>query len=243
VTTSVKTSIPDVQPVRKILAWLDDDDDRRTPADEVVEIAPRADQAFAEGVLVVAPAAASDVSISQSPPVESLGVLVPVVPAHGHYKIREYGDAVRTGLWAKHIVARGLKTFGTAGMSPAWTTTGVEPDWVFMSPAIAALVGHHDFYSSALPELAQIELTIESINQTMRDSMRKFVSAYVRDRGHAYYGAADDHFESAGLAYTDHLGDYPPLTRVYEDVEVVMGTEDEIERPVYTDEDYQVWGT
>lgn len=238
-TTSITASISDGQPVRKILGWLDDDD-RDATTDEVVEFAPRTDECFMGLFRSVAPPAA-DVHRSSRPPVESLGMLAPLVSTLDYCKVRDFNDTAAASSWLEHIAAQGIKTRGTTAM---WPATNVGSDCVFTPPAIAGLMGYRYFYSSVLPELAQIELTIESINQTMRDSVRKFVSAYVRDHGHAYYGVVvDDDFESAGLAYTDHLGDYPPLTRVYEDVTVVMGSENEIERPVYTDEDYQVWGT
>ncbi|SDE92391.1 hypothetical protein SAMN04488581_5026 [Mycolicibacterium neoaurum] len=112
---------------------------------------------------------------------------------------------------------------------------------MFLAPVISELVGKHDFYSSALPELAQIEVTIESIKETIRDSVRNFANAYVRDHRHEYYVGADGAAESTGLAYTDRLGDYPPLERVWEDVEVVIGDESEIEQRSFTDEDHQVW--
>ena len=69
-------------------------------------------------------------------------------------------------------------------------------------------------------------LTIGSAVSEYREVLRRFV---------------DDDSEPTGLSYSDRLADYPPLAREYEDVEVVIGSEDEIEPRVYTDEDYQVW--
>jgi hypothetical protein len=59
---------------------------------------------------------------------------------------------------------------------------------------------------------------------------------------------ASDSTESTGLAYTDRLGDYPPLERVWEDVEMnINGHEIEIidgnEESWYTVDGYTEWST
>lgn len=239
-TASVRASVPNEQPTRRIIGWLDDYDDRTLAATGDVEgydwpVAPFGAEAAPTTVTC------GDVLMPPDPTYEAAGPATVFADRRRAYD-RAAGEGI-TGILATHFVAHSIKTFGTAATSPVWAAASdLEPDWVSIAPILAGIAEHRDFYSSALPDLAQLELTIESINESMRESMKKFVQAYVRSHGHAYLESIDDDFESAGLAYTDHLGDYPPLAREYENVEVAIGSEDEIERPVYTDEDYQVWG-
>ena len=160
--------------------------------------------------------------------------------------VLQYTNTDLPRIWAGNLAAHGLKVVGGAVSSEAGTS-GVDPFGAvraFVAPR-DAIVRHLDFHSSALVDLADIELTLGSVYSTLRNTLREFVSAYVRDHGTVYYGtdyyAAADESDSMGLAYTDRLGEYPPLAREYENVEVVMGTEDEIEPRRYTDEDHQVW--
>lgn len=244
-TTSVRTSVPSEQPSRRIIGWRDDQVELVASTGDKVEVFPWAATPFgAEDVPAGTLGALMEVPVaSTTMPEEHVGVVIPVTEAVDIDPIRHRNiRGSLSGLWADHLVTNCVQTLGTAATTSSWIApSGAEPDWVFLAPVIAGLVEHHDFYSSALPELAQIEVTIESINETIRESVRSFVSAYVRDHGHAYYVAAEDDAEPTGLAYTDHLGDYPPLERVWEDVEVVIGTEDEIEQRSFTDEDHQVW--
>lgn len=244
-TASVRTSVPDEQPCRRIIGWRDDQVDLAGTTDDEVDVIPWTVTPFgAEDPPAGALAALTDAPVgSTSVSEEHLGVVIPIADYVNTDPIRHhrFSGSLR-GLWADHLIANGVRTVGSVTTSYSWSApSSVEPDWVFLAPVIAGLVEQHDFYSSALPELAQIEVTIESIKETIRDSVRNFVSAYVRDHGHVYNVVASDPTESTGLAYTDRLGDYPPLERVWEDVEVVIGNESEIERRSFTDEDHQVW--
>ena len=92
-----------------------------------------------------------------------------------------------------------------------------------------------------MTDLTQISLTMESINNTLRETMRSFVSAYVHEHGHAYY-EVDDEAELTGLAWTDEAADYRPLPRNYVNVKPNISGEDKVKPRKYSDEDHQVWG-
>jgi hypothetical protein len=103
-----------------------------------------------------------------------------------------------------------------------------------------------DFHSSALSDLIDIELIISSVQRAVRELVDVFLDRTAGVVGYVHAGDAkdtDDDLESTGLAYTDLLGDFPPLSREYEDLEIVIVGEDEIKPRTYTAEDHQVWRT
>lgn len=225
-TTSEKTAPRDESPaIRTILGWLDDDD---LVAQEDIAGAALLD-AFALNETVRP--FADDLTQNLISPCSAAGStrFAETSMPMSHRVIRY--NVVLSDIWAAaDLPAHVFKTVG-----------GVVSSDVGMPrvPAVGgfvALARPYDFHSSAMPDLADIELTLGSVN----NAVREFVGRYVREHGAEYYDAAHES-DSTGLAYTDRLGDYPPLNREYEDVEVVIGTEDEFEPRRYTYEDHQVW--
>jgi hypothetical protein len=109
------------------------------------------------------------------------------------------------------------------------------------SSLIALMQGYRDLYSTAWADLAQVTLTIESINRTVRETLRGLVGAYVRDHGHPYFEVQEG-ADSPELAWSDDAANYPPLPRNYADVKVTISGPDKIKPRTYGDEDHQVWG-
>jgi hypothetical protein len=204
---------------RTIIGWRDDDD----PVHPTAGVGTSHDLALNEAV---APFAADIAGLASSclagDSIELLGRTAARTRAH----IREY-DAVIARIWTTNLATHGAMMFGSAFKSPVADAV-VEPirAWVAPGVVLSDFREHCDFHSAALTALGDIALTIKSVLHDWREVL----SAYL-----------DDDFEPTGLSYTDRLADYPPLVRNYEDVEVVIGSEDEIEPRVYTDEDYQVW--
>jgi hypothetical protein len=70
-----------------------------------------------------------------------------------------------------------------------------------------------------------------------------FTITSVLDDWREVFGVLDDRDDALpiGVALTDRLAEYPPLAGDYEDIEVILGTEEDLEPRRYTDEDHQVW--
>lgn len=167
--------------------------------------------------------------------------------------IRKYSAALK-GIDAFDFVGTtGFATFVAEIKSTGVTRVGVgnlsaKPvaDLVPMvdDPSIAVQIGRfRDVYSSAMMDLTQIGLVLESINNSVNEVLRSFIRGYVGDRGAVHFGDDSDGPDWSDLTYTDRLGDLPPLPRTYDDVEVVIVDEEEMKPRRYSDEDFQAWGT
>jgi hypothetical protein len=142
------------------------------------------------------------------------------------------GEVGLSGFEPPFITAAGAVGGPQAGVS--WVNV---PSTFESREAMLEISGRRDFHSIAMPDLADIELTIGSVN----NALREFAGRYVREHGTAYSDV--DEFGSTELTYTDALGDLPPLSREYDDVDVVIVGEDELKPRTYTNEDHQVWRT
>lgn len=126
-------------------------------------------------------------------------------------------------IWVADLVGRGVTMVGELKSAASVELPRFATLWDDVS---AQLRGQWEISSAAMSELAQVSLTIGSAMSEYREVLRRFV---------------DDVAKPIGVAYSDRLADYPPLAADYEDIEVVLGTEEDLEPRHYTDEDHQVW--
>jgi hypothetical protein len=228
--TTVKTAHPSSGRMRAILGWSDDDpatqsNVRESPSSERLT-ASEGGGLLAGGTVAVRP---------ESPFVAAdLAGLVAPIAARTRDQIREYNSAL-ADIWSD-LSAQGVMMIGSAASNVAQALP-LEPIRVLMeAPGVVVedFRRHCDFHSSTWTALNEIAFTISAILSDWRE---------VFSDCHEVFRLFDEDDDSLpiGVSYTDRLGDYPPLAGDYEDVEVILGTEEDLEPRRYTAEDHQVW--
>jgi hypothetical protein len=238
VTTSLEPFLPHGTQ-RRVLWWRYDDE--ATSADGGVIDVPRIPTSGDTDTGTPFAVTADDVE----PPRAQSDVVASLAAKRTLSHIREYNAALADIYYATDFGTYNLEIKGAVGDIGSVSQArmyGAELVRLFDTQSIAALMeGFNDnLYSSALTDLTHVNLTIESINNTLRETMRTFMSAYVRDHGHAY--GLEDESDSTGLAFTDDTADYPPGPRNYANVKVRISGPNKIKPRRYSDEDHQVWG-
>jgi hypothetical protein len=243
VTTSLVPFLPHGT-VRRVLWWRYDDDEATTSADDAaVDVVPRV-LTFGGAFVPFAGNTEDDVE-PRRPANDVVGSLASLAAERTRGHIREYKAALADFIYTTSSATYHLEIKSAVGEVGSVVSQArmdsAELVRMFDPQSIATLMeGYRDFYSSALTDLTQVSLTIESINNTLRETMRSFMSAYVRDHGYAY--GVEDESDSTGLAFTDDAADYPPTPRNYTNVKVRVSGSDRIKPRRYSDEDHQVWG-